>query len=349
MKEYVILIASLLFMITVGIRSSVTDLRSSKVYNRDLLIVLLVGVVFQIISASFTSLESQLWWILVFLCVLIIGYAFYIAHIWAAGDAKLIAVLFFAVPSFLIPSFHEVVPYAILLPGFVFSFGFLFIFAESVFLFVRDLKSKVVLSSPATFLQDLVRQLMHWLLSYNLICLLQLGWGWVNSAVSIPSWLILVPDIAAVSLYFQLADTKMKMIISGIVIFTVRVFLMIWLHDFSTLLSIWPFITAIMILLLRALIGRYNYREIPTESVRPGMVLAQASLPYMLASRVKGLPETTDETTRSRLTSAQAEAILRWKNSKYGQDTLWIVRHIPFAPFITVGSVFYLVFLVIVR
>ena len=59
-------------------------------------------------------------------------------------------------------------------------------------------------------------------------------------------------------------------------------------------------------------------------------------------SRVKGLPEETSEDMKSGITEEQAEAIRRWKDSKYGKETIIIVRKIPFAIFIFLGTVVFL-------
>ena len=98
----------------------------------------------------------------------------------------------------------------------------------------------------------------------------------------------------------------------------------------------------LIIYLLRHFMNEYNYEEIPTEAVKKGMVLSYMVIMLFTRSRVKGLPEETSEDMKSRITEEQAEAIRRWKDSKYGKETIIIVRKIPFAIFIFLGTVVFL-------
>ena len=69
------------------------------------------------------------------------------------------------------------------------------------------------------------------------------------------------------------------------------------------------------------------------------MVLSYMTVSSFLKSKVKGLPKYTLESIRTRITSEEAESIRRWKKSKYGKDTIIIVRKIPFAIFICIGFI----------
>ena len=86
---------------------------------------------------------------------------------------------------------------------------------------------------------------------------------------------------------------------------------------------------------------RYNYCKIATKDVRENMILSFIAVQQFSASRIKGLPKYTDESTKSRINEEEAEAIRRWEGSKYGQKEIIIVRHLPFAIFILIGVVTY--------
>ena len=82
--------------------------------------------------------------------------------------------------------------------------------------------------------------------------------------------------------------------------------------------------------------------EYSTSKVEKGMVLAYSTIVYFIPSTIKGLPkEKTTEDIRSRITADEAESIKRWETSKYGQPEIVIVRKIPFAIFISIGTVIY--------
>ena len=350
MIERAFYLLALTFVLLAGLRASWTDLHTNKVYNKDIILFLIIGFVIQTSSIIFFGTEYLLPWVIAFFFICVLAYSFYVSHIWAAGDAKLIIALFFGILSCLFPSWQDAIPYAILLPGFIFSIGFIYIFVESVIFLIHDIRHRSISISPRIIFKTWPSQLSSWLLSYNMICLCHLAWAYVTKNISIPSWIILAFDFAFVSVYFHIVDSKTKKKVSGIAILLVRiVFTLLGLSNFSSFLPVIPLMTAVLILLLRMLISRYNYREIPTENIRVGHILAQTSMPFMMVSSVKGLPKTTDETTRSRLSQEEVDAIHRWKSSKYGQYTVWIVRHMPFAPFISVGTVVYLLFLIFMR
>lgn len=60
-------------------------------------------------------------------------------------------------------------------------------------------------------------------------------------------------------------------------------------------------------------------------------------------SRVKGLPDMSHENISDRISESECESIHRWEKSKYGSKTVKIVRKIPFAIFISLGIVTYII------
>ena len=95
-------------------------------------------------------------------------------------------------------------------------------------------------------------------------------------------------------------------------------------------------------MLLRLFVGKYNYQVINTEDVKRGMILSQVSSIMMQNSKVKGMPSISDESLNSRLTEEEADSIIRWSKTKNGLRQITIVRKIPFAVFITSGTLVYL-------
>ncbi|MCD8216029.1 MAG: hypothetical protein LUC97_10385 [Clostridiales bacterium] len=70
--------------------------------------------------------------------------------------------------------------------------------------------------------------------------------------------------------------------------------------------------------------------------------MAYSTIVSFLPSSVKELLKTKGtEDIRSKITEEEAESIKRWENSKYGQHEIIIVRKIPFAIFISIGTVIY--------
>ena len=98
-----------------------------------------------------------------------------------------------------------------------------------------------------------------------------------------------------------------------------------------------------IILFFRNISEKFNYDTIPTSTVKKGMILANSTVAMMIPSRIQGLPEYSTEDMRSRLTQEQVDSIHRWETSKYGLSEVTIVRKIPFAIFMAVGSILFLI------
>ena len=113
-------------------------------------------------------------------------------------------------------------------------------------------------------------------------------------------------------------------------------------------LNIKMLIIVLIILIFRTISEKYNYEEIKIIDLKPRMILSYESVIKFYTSRVKGLPKTTTGTTDSRLTETEVESIKRWSKTTKGQDTIIIVRHMPFAPFIFAGEVLFFILKLIV-
>ena len=95
--------------------------------------------------------------------------------------------------------------------------------------------------------------------------------------------------------------------------------------------------------------GRYNYQEIPTSSVTAGQILSAKTVASFASSRVRGLPTNMTEDMHSRLSEAEAASVRRWEHSAMGKAYVTIVRKVPFAVFISVGTVILLITEVMAR
>ena len=62
-----------------------------------------------------------------------------------------------------------------------------------------------------------------------------------------------------------------------------------------------------------------------------------------VGSRVQGLPTISTEDLKSRLTKDEVESINRWSKTPKGNASIVIVRKIPFALFIGIGTVIFIV------
>ena len=94
----------------------------------------------------------------------------------------------------------------------------------------------------------------------------------------------------------------------------------------------------LIVMLLRMISEKYNYQKVAVDDLKERMIPSAHTVLMFQQSRVKNLPMCMTEDLRARLDETQIEAIKRWKNSKYGKDYIVIVKKIPFAIYISVGT-----------
>ena len=87
---------------------------------------------------------------------------------------------------------------------------------------------------------------------------------------------------------------------------------------------------------------KYNYQAIPTSKVKAGQIMSLATIMEFKPSKIHGLPTGQTEDLRSRITEGEAESIHRWETSSTGKPYVIIVRKIPFAVFISMGTALFL-------
>jgi len=87
----------------------------------------------------------------------------------------------------------------------------------------------------------------------------------------------------------------------------------------------------------------YNYKDIPTSSVESGMILSSATTLLFQTSSVRHLPTNYSEDMSARLTEEEANAVRRWEHSVKGKPSVIIVRKIPFAVFIPLGFLLFII------
>ena len=94
---------------------------------------------------------------------------------------------------------------------------------------------------------------------------------------------------------------------------------------------------------LRILIQQYNYETIPSKDVKKGMVLSLQTTLAFAGSTVKGLPKVSKENLNDRITEEEAKSVIRWSKTGEGSETVTIVRKMPFAIFIFLGTLVFII------
>lgn len=331
-----------IIMIVLGAITIITDLLYHKAFNRHLMWFASAGLVIQIVSCCI-DLRSIGYTLLNLVISVAAAFLFFALKIWAAGDAKLFITYVLLIPY---PVYgaqkHQFFP-AFMILGFVFSTALVYVVVESLVLFVRDVRAKerIHQTMPRFTLEMGLLWLEGFLAADTMDCLLRyIGSYYITEN----NYLLILMNILLITALSSLNMKRLYQFILVACLAVSRVIISCWTGITFSSISVWTILVVTIIIITRVFTSQYNYQTIPTTRVREGHVLSRTSLLYMLPSKVKGLPSFTDETTRSRLTADEVDAIRRWEASKYGQHKVTIVRHIPFAPFIFLGVICFIVF-----
>lgn len=320
-------------LIVEGIFCSISDIRTNKIPNISIICGLLCSLIGNLVYFILSDSTYLLNFILNVISAAVISFVMYVLHIWAGGDVKLFVVMAMLVPA---EFYSQKAPLSIVTIYItIFSVAFIYLVFESVVLMA--LKERGTGRISVKFSVKPIFSCMVSIMAFQ--ALLQLVFkGYYYDYL--PVFLLL-------NVIFVLAFNKMKFLnhILSIVVcsFISGANLILSIINNQYKLELKTIIVAAVVICFRTLAERFNYQEIDTLNVKKGMILSFSTVIGFANSRVKGLPQFTTEDIASRITQEEADSIKRWATSKNGEDKITILRKIPFAIFISIGFIFYLV------
>lgn len=330
----------LLIIIVLGIIVITSDINSGVIRNRALLIAGIPGIIVNLIYLSLFVREYIVMFLINWLAVTCVAVLLYAYHFWAAGDSKLMIVLAFLIPAryyensmLLISGIYYIV--------FIFMIAYLYIIFESL---VLAYKKKRFFKE--TFDKKYLKVFFYrYLISYLYLRMISLMLQYVFRDFYYTNQIFFAfLNIFIVIYIHENPKFQNKWLVMLLGLGNVLGFLYNIMNGGSVINTsiLRNYGIVLLALFLRYLVSGYNYEEIATSSVKKGMVLSYGTVASFMVSRVKGLPQSTNEDMSSRITEEEAESIRRWENSKHGKATIIIVRKIPFAIFIVIGTVLFL-------
>lgn len=328
--------------------SSITDIKSKKIYNKIILIALVVSSSIYAIFYKEINTDVILNHFINCIITLIMSFLFFYFKIWAAGDAKLFWVISFILPFSIYETSEKNVFPSIYLLMMTFGVAFVYVVIETIFLWIKD-KEKFKKSTFFSFehlnLQDFIIQYFS---AYFLILIINniLNKFFVEF-IRYNGTLILISNMLLITFIYRVLNNRKKYILLLVISIISNIIYIIAFGFTINQINIKMIFLVAFIFIFRQISEKYNYEKIEVENLKSGMILAYQSVIRFYGSKVKNLPETTTETTKSRLTQEQVDSIKRWSKTKKGDNEIIIVRYMPFAPFILVGTVIYLIIKVI--
>ncbi|MBD5155605.1 MAG: hypothetical protein HDT15_11235 [Oscillibacter sp.] len=318
---------------------SMTDIRNGVIENKILAGSAFLCFVLNIAYYIFFAKEYFGAFLIDFLLLVLLSIGMYALNLWAAGDSKLLFLVVFAIPGRFYNQGSGSAP-AVYIVIFTFAIAFVYIVGESILLSIRRHEKPKLpsIKGIGAFLKNYISIAVYIVAVNYLVYLLFPIFAASNASLIAVTDLLLSVVIHKYPVFFKLPVLCTAAALSAGIVVLHGLRYGYSLPD----LKVYGYIA--IIVFLRSISEKYNYQIIPTASVKPGMILSLSAVLAMAPSRVAGLPRTTTEDMRSRLSPEEAAAVIRWENSKYGQHEISIVRKIPFAIFITLGALTFIIF-----
>ena len=327
--EY-LLLAGMVFS---GILSIHTDLRYGIVKNRISLCFFIYALIVNILYYVCFASNFFINWIANLGILTLAAILLYGGKIWGAGDAKLFILMFLFVPGRLLDGFslsYGILPYIYV---FLVAVGWLIIDT------VKHFKKYPMQREP---------------FSFSLTELISIGKTIIETSAFGLVISILLPNLPEQhSLFFSFLiifysyyissktwSQKFFVVLSHLIV----IIFFVTRNHISFSSTSFVFIPAVIIVtFLVRFSSLYNYKEIPTSSVESGMILSSATTLLFQTSSVRHLPTNYSEDMSARLTEEEANAVRRWEHSVKGKPSVIIVRKIPFAVFIPLGFLLFII------
>ena len=328
----------------IGILATITDFREKKIYNKTIIYGVIVSFILYIVMWKQIDMELIKNYVINLSISILISFLFFYFKIWAAGDAKLFIAMIIMIPFELYEvDLSNIFP-GIYLLIIIFSIAFLYVVMETIFLWAKDSekfqKLKTIKFNIKTIKDWLEKYFMGYfiiLLINNIIYLLFPTFQEKNGALMLVCNMLIL-----IFIYRIIQNKKQTIIVTTIsIIFNIIYYIIMKFNIYQ--INIKMFIIVISIMIFRDISEKYNYECIKIENLKPRMILSYGSVLKFYSSRIKGLPKHTTETTDSRLTNDEVNSIKRWSKSSKGDDSIVVVRHMPFAPFMFIGEIIFLV------
>lgn len=326
----------------IGILATITDFREKKIYNKTIIYGVIVSFILYIVMWKQIDMELIKNYVINLSISILISFLFFYFKIWAAGDAKLFIAMIIMIPFELYEvDLSNIFP-GIYLLIIIFSIAFLYVVMETIFLWAKDSekfqKLKTIKFNIKTIKDWLEKYFMGYfiiLLINNIIYLLFPTFQEKNGALMLVCNMLIL-----IFIYRIIQNKKQTVIVTTIsIIFNIIYYIIMKFNIYQ--INIKMFIIVISIMIFRDISEKYNYECIKIENLKPRMILSYGSVLKFYSSRIKGLPKHTTETTDSRLTDDEVNSIKRWSKSSKGDDSIVVVRHMPFAPFMLIGEIIF--------
>lgn len=322
-------ICRIFLLIVLSIISSYTDIKTGLIKNKMVLGFSVLGVLINIIGILLTE-YLPIYSLIKMILISLISLLMYIIHVWAAGDSKLLFCI-----SLLIPysDTSNIFDTLFVVYGNIFVIGFIFLIFDSIDQTIKERRKIDIFKIYQQTLKNWFINISYILIVDILINVLIRNYEYKHYVTIMFNFILL---------YFIYKNNKIKKTALAMInVFLVIVLDNLFKLDFINKFMIWHYVLIVVIIFVKSFISQYNYQIIKTKDVKKGMVLSTETTLMFVNSKVKGLPKISQELIVDKITQDEADSVRRWGKSSKGKENIQIVRKMPFAIFISAGTLLY--------
>lgn len=329
-------IMMLIGVTALGIYASVSDCIIGKIKNKIVLVFLIYAVLLDAIYYGFFvrdifcdfAINNAIVW-----CVVL---ALFFSDTWAGGDCKMCIAVAFLYPARYYCVLNSQNTTLFMIVVFAFIIGYFYLVIDAVFCLLSrkiTITKKYMANSLIRFFTSYLTALIH-ITGVSLLLQALLPEGYApNPALLFFAYVCIAWLVSAKEIF------RNKFILGGVLIIDISLCLAFRTIPIATDYRLYLIMAAL--LLLQIIIRLRNYRAVLASDIQPGMILSTASSMMLIQAKVNCISEVSNENLGNRLTPEQAETIRKW-GTRYNLS-LSIVRKIPFAGFIFLGTIIYFV------
>lgn len=327
----------ILFLVTLSVMTVKSDLREGMIYNKILFPFAMVALILDCIYYVFFVKDLFLEFLVNIVLIILVCLFLFYTHSFAGGDCKLCIVMSLLYPGRLYFVYAGSAYTLLFAIAFAIFFGYVYLLVSSVRRLING-RNQMTIDYVKNYLMAFVYSFTSAtiyisainMFNYYLYC----------RGIHINIWIVRALCIGMAWFVGKYRVLKKWYVLIIVAIFDV--ILAVGLKMMPISLNPENYILVIVLLVCQMMIKTNLYEEVEICKLKKGMILSTVSSMMMQNSRVRGLPGISLEDLRNRLTEDEVESVKRWAEGR-NIITIFIVKKIPFAVFLTMGFVCYFI------
>ncbi len=337
MKTMVILeMMMLVGILALGVYATISDYLYGVIKNKVVLGFIIYAVILNAVYFGFFvsdiigdyALNNAIVW-----CIIL---ALFFTNTWAGGDCKMSIAVALLYPARYYFTIYGQITTLFMFIIFAFIIGYFYLAVDAVFCLLSNkttLTRKYMRNSLTQFFFSYLTALIY---ITAITLLLQVV---IPEGASLNTVLMFAVYMCIAWLVSSIKAFRNKYILGGLLIIDVVLCFVLKVIPFSLDYRIYLIIA--LLYLLQIIIQLRNYRTIPASEIQPRMILSTGSSIVLMQAKLDCIQKLSKESLGDRLTDEQAETIRKWGN--HNNITLYVVKKVPFAGFILLGTIAYFI------